>query len=82
MDRASSDFHERLLAPGVGTDDPQYRNGLFHYSRPKPVATGILGLESHTSLIAGGLTEHDGEQAATHLFTDTPPHRNDCAGGG
>lgn len=45
----------------------------FTYSRPKPVATGILGLESHTSLIAGGLTDHDGEQAATHLFTDTPP---------
>jgi DNA-binding LacI/PurR family transcriptional regulator len=32
-----------------------------------------LGLESQTSLIAGGLTEHDGEQAARHLFADTPP---------
>jgi hypothetical protein len=30
MDRASSDFHARLLAPGVATDDPWYRNALFH----------------------------------------------------
>jgi hypothetical protein len=30
MDRASSDFHERLLVPGVATDDPRYRNALFH----------------------------------------------------
>jgi len=30
MDRASSDFCERLLMPGVATDDPRYRNALFH----------------------------------------------------
>jgi len=32
-----------------------------------------LGLESHTRLIPGGLSDQDGEQAATHLFADTPP---------
>jgi Glycosyl hydrolase family 57 len=30
MDRASSDFHERILVPGVATNDPRYRNALFH----------------------------------------------------
>jgi hypothetical protein len=30
MDRASSLFHERVLARGVPTDDPRYRNALFH----------------------------------------------------
>jgi DNA-binding LacI/PurR family transcriptional regulator len=32
-----------------------------------------LRLESQTRLIPGGLTERDGEQAATHLFAGTPP---------
>jgi DNA-binding LacI/PurR family transcriptional regulator len=32
-----------------------------------------LGLEPQTRLIPGGLTEHDGEQAAMHLFAETPP---------
>lgn len=30
MDRASALFHERVLARGVSTDDPRYRNALFH----------------------------------------------------
>jgi len=30
MDRASSLFHERVLARGMPTDDPRYRNALFH----------------------------------------------------
>ncbi|MGP6158538.1 MAG: glycosyl hydrolase family 57 [Vulcanimicrobiaceae bacterium] len=30
MERASSLFHERALAPGVRTDDLRYRNALFH----------------------------------------------------
>jgi hypothetical protein len=30
MDRASVDFHERLVRPGVATDDPRYRSALFH----------------------------------------------------
>jgi hypothetical protein len=30
MDRASALFAERLLAPGVRTDDPRYRAALFH----------------------------------------------------
>jgi hypothetical protein len=30
MEKASSLFHERVLARGVRSDDPQYRNGLFH----------------------------------------------------
>jgi hypothetical protein len=30
MDRASADFHQRMLVPGVATDDPRYRNALFH----------------------------------------------------
>jgi hypothetical protein len=30
MDRASSLFHEQMLAPGVDTNDPRYRNALFH----------------------------------------------------
>ncbi len=30
MDEASSLFHERVLAKGVPTDDPRYRNALFH----------------------------------------------------
>lgn len=32
-----------------------------------------LGLDSWIRLVPGGLTEHDGEQAATNLFTETPP---------
>jgi DNA-binding LacI/PurR family transcriptional regulator len=32
-----------------------------------------LGLDSHTRLIPGGLTEEDGEHAAAQLFGDTPP---------
>ena len=30
MDRASSTFHERMLAAGVPTTDPRYRQALFH----------------------------------------------------
>jgi hypothetical protein len=30
MERASSLFHERALARGVRSDDPRYRNALFH----------------------------------------------------
>jgi hypothetical protein len=30
MDKASSLFHERVLARGVARDDPAYRNALFH----------------------------------------------------
>ena len=30
MDEASSLFHERVLAKAVRTDDPRYRNALFH----------------------------------------------------
>jgi hypothetical protein len=30
MERASSLFHQRVLARGVPTDDPRYRNALFH----------------------------------------------------
>jgi Glycosyl hydrolase family 57 len=30
MERASSLFHERVLARGVAGDDPAYRNALFH----------------------------------------------------
>ena len=30
MDKASSLFHERVLAKGIPTDDPRYRNALFH----------------------------------------------------
>jgi hypothetical protein len=30
MDKASSLFHERVLAKAVPTDDPRYRNALFH----------------------------------------------------
>ncbi|HZS87139.1 MAG TPA: glycosyl hydrolase family 57 [Chloroflexota bacterium] len=30
MEKASSLFHERILAPGVRSDDPRYRNALFH----------------------------------------------------
>jgi hypothetical protein len=30
MERASSLFHERILAKGIRSDDPRYRNALFH----------------------------------------------------
>jgi hypothetical protein len=30
MDKASSLFHEQVLARGVASDDPAYRNALFH----------------------------------------------------
>jgi hypothetical protein len=30
MERASSLFHERILARGVRSDDPRYRRALFH----------------------------------------------------
>jgi hypothetical protein len=30
MDEASSLFHERVLAKSIPTDDPRYRNALFH----------------------------------------------------
>jgi hypothetical protein len=30
MDKASSLFHESMLAPGSDTNDPRYRNALFH----------------------------------------------------
>jgi hypothetical protein len=30
MEQASSQFHERVLARGVPTSDPRYRNALFH----------------------------------------------------
>ena len=30
MEQASSLFHERVLAKDVRTDDPRYRNALFH----------------------------------------------------
>jgi hypothetical protein len=30
MEQASSSFHERILARGVPTSDPRYRNALFH----------------------------------------------------
>jgi hypothetical protein len=30
MDKASSLFHEQMLAPGIDTNDPRYRNALFH----------------------------------------------------
>ena len=30
MERASSLFQERILAKGVRSDDPRYRNTLFH----------------------------------------------------
>jgi Glycosyl hydrolase family 57 len=30
MDEASSLFHERVLAKGIPTSDPRYRNALFH----------------------------------------------------
>ncbi len=30
MERASAQFHERVLARGVATDDPGYRTALFH----------------------------------------------------
>jgi hypothetical protein len=30
MEQASSLFHERILAHGIPSDDPRYRNALFH----------------------------------------------------
>jgi hypothetical protein len=30
MDKASSLFHEQMLAPSIDTNDPRYRNALFH----------------------------------------------------
>src|SRR5213595_3570482 len=30
MERASSLFHERILTKGIRSDDPRYRNALFH----------------------------------------------------
>ncbi|MGQ9658897.1 MAG: glycosyl hydrolase family 57 [Thermochromatium sp.] len=30
MEEASSRFHERVLRPGISTDNPAYRNALFH----------------------------------------------------
>jgi hypothetical protein len=30
MERASAAFHDRMLVPGVPTDDPRYRRALFH----------------------------------------------------
>jgi hypothetical protein len=30
MEKASSNFHEKVLKPGIATDDPRYRNALFH----------------------------------------------------
>lgn len=30
MDRASSLFHEKVIKPGVPTDDPRYRKALYH----------------------------------------------------
>jgi hypothetical protein len=30
MDEASSLFYEKMLKPGIPTDDPRYRNALFH----------------------------------------------------
>ncbi len=30
MEKASAQFYEKLLKPGVATDDPRYRNALFH----------------------------------------------------
>jgi hypothetical protein len=30
MDKVSSLFHEKVLKPGVSSDDPRYRNALFH----------------------------------------------------
>jgi hypothetical protein len=30
MDRASADFHQRVLAHDISTSDPGYRNALFH----------------------------------------------------
>jgi hypothetical protein len=30
MERASSLFHERIVAKGIRSDDPRYRNALFH----------------------------------------------------
>jgi DNA-binding LacI/PurR family transcriptional regulator len=50
------------LAPGAAERRRGYR-----------AAMRDLGLESHTRLVPGGLTEEDGEQAAAQLFADTPP---------
>jgi len=30
MEKASSQFYEKVLKPGVATNDPRYRNALFH----------------------------------------------------
>jgi hypothetical protein len=30
MEEASSVFYEKVLKPGTPTDDPRYRNALFH----------------------------------------------------
>ena len=30
MEKASSDFYEQVLKPGVAPSDPRYRNALFH----------------------------------------------------
>jgi hypothetical protein len=30
MDKASSLFHEKILASGIDTNDPRYRNALYH----------------------------------------------------
>jgi len=30
MERVSSLFYEKLLKPGIRTDDPRFRNALFH----------------------------------------------------
>ena len=30
MERSSSLFNEKVLKPGISTNDPRYRNALFH----------------------------------------------------
>jgi hypothetical protein len=30
MEKASSDFYQKVLGNGVSTSDPRYRNALFH----------------------------------------------------
>jgi DNA-binding LacI/PurR family transcriptional regulator len=49
-------------APGAAERRRGYRGAMRN-----------LGLDSETRLIPGGLTEQDGERAASQLFADTPP---------
>jgi DNA-binding LacI/PurR family transcriptional regulator len=51
----------------------QHAPGAAERRRGYRAAMRDLGLELHTRLVPGGLTEEDGEQAALHLFAHTLP---------